>query len=119
TQDAEGVELTVAGRAVRSRWAIAADGGSSTLRAMLGIALEDLGFDEPWLVVDVRVNERGLAKLPKTSVQYCEPERPCTLVIGPGNHRRWEISLKPGEDPRQVATPEGTWQLLSRWLTPD
>ncbi len=35
----------------------------------------------------------------QVSVQYCEPERPCTLVIGPKNHRRWEISLKPGEDP--------------------
>jgi 3-(3-hydroxy-phenyl)propionate hydroxylase len=69
-------------------------------------------------VVDVQVNERGLARLPKTSVQYCEPERPCTLVIGPGHHRRWEISLKPGEDPREAATPEGTWRHLARWLTP-
>ena len=117
-QDGDGVTLDV-GRAIRARWVIAADGGASTLREMLGIALEDLDFDEPWLVVDVIVNERGLAKLPTTSVQYCEPERPCTLVIGPGKHRRWEISLKPGEDPKQVATPEGTWQLLSRWLTPD
>jgi 3-(3-hydroxy-phenyl)propionate hydroxylase len=41
------------------------------------------------------------------------------MVIGPGNHRRWEISLKPGEDPLQAATPEGTWALLARWLTPD
>jgi 3-(3-hydroxy-phenyl)propionate hydroxylase len=119
SQDAEGVTLTVAGRPVRARWAIAADGGSSAVRGMLGIGLDDLDFDEPWLVVDVRVNERGLAKLPTTSVQFCEPERPCTMVIGPGNHRRWEISLKPGEDPRQAATPDGTWALLSRWLTPE
>ena len=89
------------------------------MRGAVGITLEDLDFDAPWLVVDVRVHPHGLAKLPKTSVQYCEPERPCPLVIGPGNHRRWEISLKPGEDPQQAATPEGTWQLLSRWLTPD
>ena len=119
TQDADGVTLTVAGEPVRARWAIAADGGSSSLRGWLGITLEDLDFDEPWLVVDVIVNERGLARLPKTSVQYCQPERPCTLVIGPGHHRRWEISLKPSEDPKQAATPEGTWALLSRWLTPD
>lgn len=104
---------------VRARWLVACDGGSSRLRTLAGIALEDLGFDEPWLVVDVHVNERGLARLPRTSVQYCEPGRPCTMVIGPGNHRRWEISLKPGEDAQQAATPEGTWALLSRWLTPD
>ena len=70
-------------------------------------------------MVDVLVNEKGLAKLPKTSVQYCEPDRPCTLVIGPQNHRRWEISLKPEEDPVQAATPEATWKFLSRWLTPE
>lgn len=104
---------------LRARWVIGCDGGSSTVRALVGIELDDLDFDEPWLVVDLRVNERGLARLPKTSVQYCEPERPCTMVIGPGNHRRWEISLKPGEDPQRAATPAGTWQLLQRWLTPD
>ena len=119
SQDEDAVTLTVDGAAVRARYAIGCDGGSSTIRELAGITLDDLDFDEPWLVVDVLCNERGLAKLPKTSVQYCEPERPCTIVIGPGNHRRWEISLNPGEDPQQAATPIGTWALLSRWVTPD
>jgi 3-(3-hydroxy-phenyl)propionate hydroxylase len=123
-QDAAGVTLEVADadgrtRAVRARYAIACDGGSSAVRTQLDLPLEDLDFDEPWLVVDVLANARGLAKLPRVSVQYCEPDRPCTLVIGPKNHRRWEISLKPGEDPRQVATADATWQLLARWLTPE
>jgi 3-(3-hydroxy-phenyl)propionate hydroxylase len=123
-QDDDGATLTLqsadgTASVVRARWVIACDGGASAVRGHVGIELDDLDFDEPWLVVDVLVNERGLAKLPQTSVQFCEPERPCTLVIGPGKHRRWEISLKPGEDPAQAATDEGTWQLLSRWLTPD
>ena len=119
TQDAAGVTLDYAdGSRRRARYAVACDGGASGVREALGIALEDLDFDEPWLVVDLLCNAQGLAKLPKTSVQYCEPERPCTLVIGPKNHRRWEISLKPGEDPKEAATPERTWELLSRWLTP-
>jgi 3-(3-hydroxy-phenyl)propionate hydroxylase len=122
-QDADGVTLSLCGadgepRRVRARWLIACDGGASRVRGMVGIELDDLDFDEPWLVVDLRVNARGLAKLPRTSVQFCEPDRPCTMVIGPGNHRRWEISLKPGEDAIAAATPEGTWALLSRWLTP-
>lgn len=124
TQDAEGVQLSIRSAqgntaTVRARYAIACDGGSSGVRTQLDMPLDDLDFDEPWLVVDVLVNERGLAKLPKVSVQYCEPERPCTMVIGPKNHRRWEISLKPGEDPRRAATPDETWRLLSRWLTPE
>ncbi|MBR0567892.1 bifunctional 3-(3-hydroxy-phenyl)propionate/3-hydroxycinnamic acid hydroxylase [Azoarcus sp. L1K30] len=104
---------------VRARWALACDGGASGVRGQLGVGLQDLDFDEPWLVVDVLVNAKGLEKLPKTSVQFCEPERPCTYVIGPGNHRRWEISLKPGEDPKEAATQARTWALLSRWLTPE
>jgi 3-(3-hydroxy-phenyl)propionate hydroxylase len=103
---------------IQAQWLVGCDGGSSTVRALAGIELQDLGFDEPWLVVDVMVNDQGLAKLPQVSVQYCEPERPSTLVIGPGRHRRWEISLKAGEDPQRMATPEHTWRLLSRWLTP-
>lgn len=104
---------------VNARYAIGCDGGSSKVRAQMDIALDDLDFDEPWLVVDVLLNEKGLKKLPSVSVQYCEPERPCTLVIGPKNHRRWEISLKPGEDPKTVAQDDETWKLLSRWITPE
>jgi 3-(3-hydroxy-phenyl)propionate hydroxylase len=122
-QDAAGVTLRLRddrgeGRSVRARYVIACDGAASTVRGLVGITLEDLGFDEPWLVVDVRVNEEGLARLPKESVQYCEPQRPASYIIGPGNHRRWEISINAGEDPQQLVTPEGTWKLLSRWITP-
>lgn len=123
-QDAEAATLAVSrpqgdSGVVRARYLLGCDGARSLVRDEVAIVLEDLGFHEPWLVVDVRVNEQGLAKLPKTSVQYCDPERPCTFVIGPGNHRRWEISLKDGEDPLKAATPERTWELLSPWLTPE
>jgi 3-(3-hydroxy-phenyl)propionate hydroxylase len=119
-QDGAAATLTLTDdRHIHARWVVGCDGASSTVRGLAGLALEDLGFDEPWLVVDVLANERGLAKLPSTSVQYCEPARPCTLVIGPKNHRRWELSLNDGDDPHWAETPEGTWQLLKRWITPD
>lgn len=105
-------------RSIRARHVIGCDGASSTVRGLLGLPLEDLDFDEPWLVVDVLVNDAGIAKLPRTSVQYCEPDRPASFLIGTGRHRRWEISLHADEDPRAVATPEGTWKLLERWITP-
>ena len=123
SQDACGTTLSLreeAGqhREVRARYVIGCDGASSAVRGMAGIALEDLGFDQPWLVVDVLANEQGLAKLPAVSLQYCEPQRPTTYLVGPKNHRRWEISLNEDEDPQQVATPEGAWKLLARWITP-
>jgi len=124
TQDADYATLSLvdgqgAARSVRASYVIGCDGASSTVRAAAGIVLDDLQFDEPWLVVDVLINERGLARLPQTSVQYCEPARPCTYVIGPGMHRRWEIALLPGEDPAWMASEEGAWSVLQRWLTPD
>ncbi len=118
-QDAEGATVHFDAGAVRARYVIGCDGASSAVRDAVGITLEDLEFDEPWLVVDVQVNDKGLARLPTTSVQYCEPARPCTYVIGPGNHRRWEISLLPGEDPAYMATEEGAWSVLRRWIGPD
>jgi 3-(3-hydroxy-phenyl)propionate hydroxylase len=113
-EDAEGHRVRV-----HAGYVIGCDGASSSVRDAVGIGLEDLQFDEPWLVVDVQVNEKGLARLPKTSVQYCEPARPCTYVIGPGNHRRWEISLLPGEDPAWMATEAGAWSVLQRWIGPE
>ena len=124
TQDVEGVTLTLnvdggAQREVRARYVIGCDGASSKMRSLVGIQLEDLGFDEPWMVVDVKVNVQGAAKLPKTSVQYCEPARPCTFLIGTGSHRRWEISLNAGEHPAEISTEDNVWKLLSRWITPE
>jgi 3-(3-hydroxy-phenyl)propionate hydroxylase len=123
-QDDEGVTLELrnedgSNRQVRAQYLVACDGAASPVRNAVSIELEDLGFDQPWLVVDVLVNESGLAKLPATSVQYCEPQRPSTFLIGPGNHRRWEISINEGEDPKRMATPDETWKLLARWLKPE
>jgi 3-(3-hydroxy-phenyl)propionate hydroxylase len=101
-----------------ARWLIACDGGSSPIRKRLGLTLEDLGFDEPWLVVDAIVSEAKLAELPQTQVQYCEAERPCTYVVGVGRHRRWEIMLLPGDSLSADFPAEQLWPLLERWLKP-
>ena len=123
-QDTEGVEL-VYNDAVsqvttaRAKYVIGCDGASSMVRRLAGIELEDLDFDEPWLVIDVEANASGMAKLPRSSAQYCEPSRPISYVIGTGNHRRWEIMLLPGEDPEAMLADDQIWQLLARWLSPE
>lgn len=102
----------------QGRYLIACDGGSSAIRKRLGITLEDLDFDEPWLVVDAIVNEDKLSALPATNIQYCEADRPATYVVGPGKHRRWEIMLKEGESLSSDFPDEELWPLLSRWIKP-
>jgi 3-(3-hydroxy-phenyl)propionate hydroxylase len=98
-------------KSLSARYVVGCDGATSTVRKLLGIDYEDLEFDQEWLVVDLRVNERGLAKLPQVSIQYCEPARPSTYLIGVGSHRRWELMLQPGEQP-------DPWKLVARWLKP-
>jgi 3-(3-hydroxy-phenyl)propionate hydroxylase len=122
-QHEDGVALHLRGddgrvRTVNADYVIACDGASSGIRQELGIGLDDLVFDEPWLVVDVLVGEDALSRLPPTAAQYCDPARPTSYIIGPGAHRRWEIMLLPGEDPQQMEQPEQVWRLLARWLTP-
>ena len=122
SQNADQVGVTLQrdgiAREVTARYLIGCDGASSTVRRILGIAHDDLDFDEPWLVVDVGVNAQGAAKLPVTNAQFCEPARPTTFLVGVGEHRRWEIMLMPGETPQDFETDAAVWKLLSRWLAP-
>lgn len=100
------------------RYLVACDGGGSPVRKQLGIRFKDLNFDEPWLVVDALVDDAVLERLPSTQVQYCEPERPSTYVVGPGRHRRWELMLMPGDQLPDPVPDEALWRLLARWIRP-
>lgn len=105
------------GESLACRYVLGCDGASSTVRRLIGGTLEDLQFDEPWLVVDLLLEAE--VPLPEVNVQYCEPSRPCTFIVGPGRLRRWEFMLRPGEDPETIAKDENVWRLLSRWVRPD
>jgi 3-(3-hydroxy-phenyl)propionate hydroxylase len=110
--------LDVAGERydITARYVLACDGATSFLREASGLTLEDLQFDEPWLVVDVLLNAD--VSLPEVNIQFCDPARPSTYVRGPGRLRRWEIMLLPGEDPSRMVREEVLWGLLARWLLP-
>ncbi|MDT8333349.1 bifunctional 3-(3-hydroxy-phenyl)propionate/3-hydroxycinnamic acid hydroxylase [Roseomonas gilardii] len=123
-QDEDGVILQLRAESgeeesVRVGQAIACDGASSFVRRSLGIRFEDLGFDEPWLVVDLLLTAGTPNSLPKTSAQFCNPARPTTYILGPGDHRRFEIMLLPGEDPKEMQREENVWRLLTSWVTPE
>ena len=87
---------------VRAQHVIACDGAFSPTRAMLDVALVDLDFEEPWLVVDVEMDGPvsfptypGLpigADVQQLSVMLCDPHRPTTIVPGRspvGSTTRW------------------------------
>ena len=100
-------------RSVRSRILVGADGARSPVRKACGITFEDLGFEEPWLVVDVLVDDP--ARLPTANLQICDPARPTTCVLmGEGRHR-WEFMILPGETPEAVSAPASVARLLDPW----
>jgi len=126
-QDEDGVSLTLSeGGTVRARYVIACDGARSTIRKTLGVRLDDLDFEEPWLVIDAEVDGPiafpafgGLAErvnLQQLSVMLCDPRRPATIVPGRGNHRRWEFMLLPGEDDQAMMAPEVVRALIAPWV---
>ncbi len=99
---------------VRARYLVAADGASSLVRKQLDAPVEDLAFDEWWVVVDAWI--KGPIDLPARCVQYCRPTRPGTYVVGPGTLRRWEIKLLPHEDPAYYRDHhEAVWRMLGEF----
>ena len=100
-------------RSVRARYLVGCDGARSTVRELAGIGLDDLRFDEPWLVIDTIVLDPF--RLPDLNLQICDPARPTTCVqMGTGRHR-WEFMMLPGETAEQVSEPAFIDALLKPW----
>ena len=100
-------------RSVRARYLVGCDGARSTVRELAGIGLDDLRFDEPWLVIDTIVHDPS--RLPDLNLQICDPARPTTCVqMGAGRHR-WEFMMLPGETAEQVSEPAFIDALLKPW----
>ncbi|AXJ96359.1 bifunctional 3-(3-hydroxy-phenyl)propionate/3-hydroxycinnamic acid hydroxylase [Sphingomonas sp. FARSPH] len=117
TEGVDGVDArfdTPSGSAtIRARYLVACDGARSPVRAAIGVEMEDLGFDEPWMVVDTIV--RDPSRLPNVNLQICDPARPTTCVLmGAGRHR-WEFMVKPGEDVDTLLGDGSIAALLAPW----
>ena len=103
---------------IRAGFVIGCDGANSFTRNRIGRGFEDLGFHEPWLVVDV-ILKKHMPDLGPQSVHHCNPNRSATYVFLAGNRRRWEFRLKPEDDPIEISRPEKVWSMLNQWIGPD
>lgn len=118
TQDDDGVTLQVrdaAGQSypLRCDYCVAADGGRSPLREMLGVKLLGRTHSIKWLVVDVR---NAPLDAPYTALN-CDPRRPNVCIYLPYGYRRWEFMVFAHEDEQAIASPESVRQLLAPYVT--
>ena len=109
-------------RTLRTRFLVGVDGANSPVREALGIGREDRGFQADWLVVDMKLNPGVTLDIPDCG-QYCNPERPTTMVPGGVQDgrvcRRWEFMRLPGETHEALQDKAHVWSLLNRWVRPD
>jgi 2-polyprenyl-6-methoxyphenol hydroxylase-like FAD-dependent oxidoreductase len=104
--------------AIRARYVIGADGANSFVRRASGIAFDDLGFAERWLVIDLLPDDiDALAHLP-SPCQWCDPARPHMHTRNGRRHRRFEFMLLPDDQPEDFQDEARAWELLAPWTSP-
>lgn len=117
TEDGDGVDLLAQGRdggadrSVRASWVVGCDGANSSVRALTGASMRDLGPADRWLVLDVRSHD----PLPVWGgvTQVCDPRRPATVMRVTGDRYRFEFRMAPGETVPGLLAPDRLVQLLA------
>ena len=113
-QDAGGVHCRVENpdgstETIGARWLLACDGASSTVRRQLGVKTENLGSDDPWLIVDGML--RDAPGIPGDMVMIGHYTRPALWIRLSGDRVRMEFKVMPGDDPAEIATAEGVERI--------
>jgi 3-(3-hydroxy-phenyl)propionate hydroxylase len=99
---------------LRAPYVIGCDGANSTVRRQLGLDSDDLGFDQRWLVVDVRC-DLGLDAWDGVH-QVCDTHRAGTYMrIGPDRYR-WEFQLLDGETSADFERVPALRRLIGPWV---
>ncbi|MEZ5118073.1 MAG: bifunctional 3-(3-hydroxy-phenyl)propionate/3-hydroxycinnamic acid hydroxylase [Candidatus Nanopelagicales bacterium] len=89
------------------------DGANSTVRALIGATLLDLGFEERWVVVDVRSPQE--LDVWDGAYQVADSHRAGTFMrVLPGRYR-WEFQLVGDERPEDLLAPERLAGLVRPW----
>lgn len=104
-------------QSVRGSYVIGADGANSFVRQHIGSPWQDLGFEERWLVLDIKPIDPAMdLPLLPGSAQVCDPERPTSLFRWLGReHVRIEFMLHKHEDAAIQDDADLCWSMVRRW----
>ena len=100
---------------VSSKYIVGCDGARSTVRTQMGTELDNLGFTQKWVVVDLILKKKK-DELPDRTIQYSNPKRPATYCRNVGKRRRWEFAIHDDEDEQEILSDNYIWNFLKPWL---
>lgn len=98
---------------ITSRYVIAADGGSSSVRKLLGIRLPGKHIEEPWFDIQLRAWYDLPANAPLDFTFISDPRRPGVDCPCPMGYHRVEYRVNKGETVEQLQTEAGLRGLLA------
>ena len=106
--------LTGEHESVLATYVLGCDGANSVVRAAIGATMEDLKFEQRWLVIDVA----SMVELDQWEGvhQVCDPDRAATYMRIGDTRYRWEFRLLPGETAADFESIEALQPLIGPWV---
>jgi 3-(3-hydroxy-phenyl)propionate hydroxylase len=106
--------LTGGHESVLASYVLGCDGANSVVRTAIGAAMEDLHFEQRWLVVDVA----STVELDQWDGvhQVCDPGRAATYMRIGEDRYRWEFRLLPGETAADFESIDALQPLIGPWV---
>jgi 3-(3-hydroxy-phenyl)propionate hydroxylase len=101
---------------VNARYLVGCDGGHSSVRQQLGIAMVGDRLPQKWLVIDTV--DKHLVGEPECRF-YCDPARPAMTLLRPAGERRWEWMLVGEETSEQMLDDKVINALLAEHTDPE
>lgn len=99
---------------VEAEYLLGCDGANSVVRSAIGACMEDLKFQQRWLVVDVATT-RELNQWDGVH-QVCDPHRAATYMRIGETRYRWEFRLLPDETSDDYQAMAALYPLLRPWV---
>jgi len=99
---------------ISASYLVGCDGANSTVRTQLGVHNTDLGFDQRWLIADIRSAEHigdwdGVH-------QVCDSARAGTFMRIGVDRYRWEFQLRVDDDMSAFTDVASLRELMDPWI---
>ena len=106
--------LTGQDESLLASYVLGCDGANSIVRATIGSTMQDLTFEQRWLVIDIATTD-DLHQWEGVH-QVCDPHRAATFMRIGETRYRWEFRLLPGETAADYETTQDLLPLISPWV---